>query len=98
MAGDERAIPLRVGARCAGEYCRGTEPVMNVLDITPGERMTDVLGRPYFLRDCGLTLDGFESLLRDPDPFLQRFLGRTRDLGTWIFDRWEYVDGVDREA
>ena len=104
---------------------------MSVLNITPRERMTDVLGRPYFLWDCDLTLDGFESLLRDPDPevraynlgrlmrqarpddvfsfvtlreirtawpLLQRYLGRTRAFWTWILDRWENVDGVDREA
>jgi hypothetical protein len=102
---------------------------MSVLNITPRERMTDAQGRPYFLWDCDLTLDGFEALLRDADPevraynlgrlmrqarpddvfafvtlreiraawpLAQRYLGRTRAFWSWILDRWENGDGVDR--
>lgn len=50
---------------------------MSVLNITPRERMIDADGRPYFLWDSELTLDGFEALLRDPDPEVRAYnLGR----------------------
>jgi hypothetical protein len=93
-----------------------------VLSPTPPERLTDEAGRPYFLWDCGLTLDQFRSRLESPDPEvraylvgklmrqakpddvflfvrprtirelwprLERYLGRTREFWTWLFQRWE---------
>lgn len=45
-----------------------------MLSFTPPERQTDPLGRPYFLWDCDLTLDEFETRLRDSDPEVRAYL------------------------
>ena len=93
-----------------------------VLSFTPAERLTDAQNRPYFLWDCGLTVDQFREGLQDPDPEvraylvgklmrqakpddvflfvrpreirelwprLARYLGRTREFWSWLFDTWE---------
>jgi hypothetical protein len=93
-----------------------------VLSFTPPERLTDAQSRPYFLWDCGLTLDQFRKGLGDPDPDvraylvgklmrqakpddvflfvrpreirelwprLTRYLGRTREFWSWLFETWE---------
>jgi hypothetical protein len=93
-----------------------------VLSFTPPERLTDGRNRPYFLWDCGLTLDEFRKGLEDPDPevrayligklmrqakpddvflfvrpreiralwpSLTRYLGRTREFWSWLFETWE---------
>jgi hypothetical protein len=45
-----------------------------VLAFTPSERLTDSGNRPYFLWDCGLTLDEFRRGLEDPDPEVRAYL------------------------
>ena len=93
-----------------------------MLNPTPRNQLTDQQGRAYFLWDCDLTLEEFQSKLRDPDPEMRayligklmrqakpddvfsfvsareirelwprlvRYLGKTRELWTWLFETWE---------
>jgi hypothetical protein len=39
-----------------------------MLSPTPPEALTGARGRPYFLRDCDLTLARLNERLRDPNP------------------------------
>lgn len=44
---------------------------------TPPERLCDAQGRPYFLWDSEMTLDGFRAVLADPDPEVRAaFVGK----------------------
>lgn len=45
-----------------------------MLNPTPAEFLTDGESRPYFLWDCGLTLDEFRRGLEDPDPEVRAYL------------------------
>lgn len=47
---------------------------MSVLCPTPREQMLDAAGRPYFLWDVDMTLERFESLLREGEPALRAHL------------------------
>ncbi len=47
---------------------------MSVLCPTPRERMLDAAGRPYFLWDVDMTLERFESLLREGESTLRAHL------------------------
>lgn len=42
-------------------------PVMTALNPTPGDRLVDREGRPYFLWDMDMTRAQFEQRLCDPD-------------------------------
>jgi hypothetical protein len=46
---------------------------MSLLAPTPPDRMVDVKGRPYFLWDEDLTIDGFRARLGDPDPEVRAY-------------------------
>jgi hypothetical protein len=41
---------------------------------TPPEKLVDAKGRPYFLWDVEMTLDEFQSRLKDPDPEVRGYL------------------------
>ena len=45
-----------------------------MLSPTPPDRLIDRMGRPYFLWDCGLTLDEFRQRLQSPDPEVRAYL------------------------
>jgi len=47
--------------------------IMSLLAPTPPERMVDREGRPYFLWDVEVTLDGFRRLIRDADPDVRAY-------------------------
>lgn len=50
---------------------------MSTLAPTPAERLTDALGRPYFLWDDEMSLESFREKLRDPDPEVRAyFIGK----------------------
>ena len=38
-----------------------------MLAPTPPDRLCDATGHPYFLWDCGMTLEDFERAIRSPD-------------------------------
>ncbi len=40
---------------------------------TPPDKLCDAGGRPYFLGDCGLTLEAWRALTRDPDPVVRAY-------------------------
>jgi len=44
-----------------------------VLAPTPSELLIDQAGRPYFLWDSDLTLDGFRGRLEHPDPDVRAY-------------------------
>lgn len=46
---------------------------MPLLAPTPPDRMVDAHGRPYFLWDEDLTLDGFRARLADRDPEVRAY-------------------------
>ncbi|MFN0242508.1 MAG: hypothetical protein ACKVWV_06415 [Planctomycetota bacterium] len=44
-----------------------------MLNPTPADKLLDAQGRPYFLWDCDLTLDGFQGALRDHEPTVRAY-------------------------
>ncbi|MEW6741936.1 MAG: hypothetical protein AB1486_04175 [Planctomycetota bacterium] len=47
---------------------------MSVLNPTPIEKLVDPQGRPYFLWDMEMTLEQFQSLLGNGDPYQRAYL------------------------
>lgn len=48
-----------------------------MLAPTPADRLTDAVGRPYFLWDDEMTIDAFRDKLRDPDADVRAyFIGK----------------------
>lgn len=45
-----------------------------MLSPTPPERLTDLQGRPYFLWDCDMTLNGLRRALRSSEPVARAYL------------------------
>lgn len=45
-----------------------------MLNPTPPERLTDLEGRPYFLWDCDMTLDGLRRALQSSEPVARAYL------------------------
>lgn len=64
----------RDGPPAAARAGRAILRAVRVLNPTPASRLTDAKGRPYFLWDMELTLDGFRALLRDGDDTTKAWL------------------------
>jgi hypothetical protein len=45
----------------------------NLLNSTPAERLVDAKGRPYFLWDVDVTLDGLRERLASPDQDIRTY-------------------------
>ena len=46
---------------------------MSVLAPTPGDRLVNERGQPYFLWDEEMTIDQFRELVRDPDSVVRAY-------------------------
>jgi len=74
-----------------------------MLNPTPPNSIVDASGRPYFLWDCDMTLQQFESELSSDDALqhvslaplssrwseIERHLGDEREFWAWILDAWK---------
>ena len=54
----------------SGEAVETRRPV---LAPTPPEHLLDQQGRPYFLWDCDVDVEGLRERLRDPDPVVRGY-------------------------
>jgi hypothetical protein len=72
------------------------EPRRPLLAPTPPERLLDQQGRPYFLWDCDVDVEGLRQRLSNPDPvvrgyWLGKLMRQAKPDDVFTFVTWEAI-------
>ncbi len=86
-----------MSAFVALHYDETVEPRRSILAPTPPDQLLDPQGRPYFLWDCDVDVDGLRERLCDPDPVIRgywmgKLMRQAKPDDVFTFVKWEEIE------